>query len=647
MQSRISLAVWGVVFFISQAESSPLQRVPNATLSLPDQPQVMGYTTTNAFPGVSFAGALALVSPPGETNRLFVVEKTGRIQVITNLASPTKTQFLDISSKVNAGDEGGLLGLAFHPGYATNRQFFVFYTLDTTTVEGTGLHDRLARFEASPGDPNAGLPDSEVPLITQFDRASNHNGGDLHFGPDGYLYVALGDEGAGGDAYGNGQRIDHNFFSGILRLDVDPRPGSLPPNLHPAVHTNAAGAAHYRVPADNPFVGVTSFNGLSLNPGSVRTEFWAVGLRNPWRMSFDPLTGLLYCGDVGQGVREEIDIIEKGANYGWSFREGTIPYAGTPPVGATFREPILDYTRTGTPGDPVFQGECVIGGVVYRGDRIPELTGHYIFGDYISGRIWALRYDGTNATGFRQLTDFRPVGFGVDPANGDVLIVGGSSAIQRLVYSSELIGEPLPPTLADTGAFGDLANLTPEPGIVPYDINTPFWSDHARKYRWFSVPDTNLTIGFHPTDNWSFPAGSVWIKHFELELTNGVPESARRLKTRFLVRNADGVYGVTYRWSDSVTNAVLVPPGGMDEAFVINDGGSLRTQVWHYPSRTECVRCHTPAGGLALGFNTPQLNRSHDYAGTLASQLLALSDAGYFDVNLDEAETLPARKSVV
>ncbi len=174
-------------------------RVPNSTLQVPIDPPTQGFALSTAFPRLNFAAPLAIVSPPHETNRLFIVEKAGRIRAITNLAEPNLTVFLDISSKVNPMSEGGLLGLAFHPAYQTNRQFFVFYTLDTTTGAGTGFHNRLARFEIDPANPNRALPASEVPLITQFDQAGNHNAGDLHFGPEGYLYVSLGDEGGGGD----------------------------------------------------------------------------------------------------------------------------------------------------------------------------------------------------------------------------------------------------------------------------------------------------------------------------------------------------------------------------------------------------------------------------------------------------------------
>lgn len=600
-------------------------RVGNTTLRLPPAPPVYGYSTPNAFGTLTFTDPMSVKAPPGETNRLFVVEQNGIIAVITNLAAPTRTVFLDIVSRVAGGvpsDERGLLGLAFHPDYANNRLFYVYYS--TTSVSGAQLYQRLARFQTQAENPNAADPSSEQPLLTMLDEASNHNGGDLHFGPDGYLYLSLGDEGGGNDQYNNSQLIDKDFWSGILRLDVDNRPENLVPNPHAAIH-----AGTYRVPVDNPFVGVTSWQGRALNPEQVRTEFYAVGLRNPWRMSFDSVTGRLYCGDVGQSAREEIDIIVKGGNYGWAFREGFIAGPKAAPAGVIPIDPILDYTR----GSGTNQGTSVTGGLVYRGHRIPALQGYYLFADYVSGNIWATLDNGTVPSPFFRLTvDAGIAAFGVDPSNGDVLLCDLSDdVVKRLVYQP-VSGGPIPDTLADTGAFADPDTLTPAAGFVGYDVNVPQWSDQAVASRWFYIP-TNRTITFRAAQNWSFPTGSVWIQHLELELTNGVPASRRRVETRLLVRdNATGAYGITYRWGDSVNNATLVPAEGLDESFVINDGGILRTQAWHYPGRNECLGCHTgpTAGGLALGFNTPQLNRSFDYGGLTDHQIRSFHNAGYF-----------------
>jgi mono/diheme cytochrome c family protein len=547
--------------------------------------------------------------------------------------------------------------LAFHPGYATNGYFYIFASRSLTTSQGIGRHQRISRFTTVPPDANVASTNTELPLITQFDTQPNHNGGDLHFGPDGYLYATVGDEGLQYNGDFNAQIITNKFFSAVLRLDVDKRPGNLPPNPNPASTTN------YFVPADNPFVGVTNFNGKNFDPTNVRTEFYAVGFRNPWRMSFDPVNGRIYLGDVGQDMYEEVDVVTKGGNYGWPYYEGThlaaplYPIAShpgimtNPPPGLIM--PLQDYPHSGNPAG--YNGNAVIGGVVYRGARLSQLYGAYIFSDNGSGSVWMLRYDGTNSTPFQRLTGnptaSGPSAFGVDPRNGDVLIAQlNNNQIGRLDYNSTNTGAALPATLSGTGAFSDLTTLTPSAGIVPYDINVPFWSDNAIKTRWFSVPNTSLTIGFNPNGNWSFPTGGVnnagapgafWIKHFELELTNGAADSRRRLETRFIIRNTNGVYGVTYRW-DSPTNATLVAEGGLDEAITINDGGTLRTQIWHYPSRAECLACHTAQGGYALGFNTPQLNKNFDYGAGPENQIAALSTAGYFSAPVANVHTLRA-----
>ena len=452
----------------------------------------MGYQTENAFGNLFFNQPVAIVSAPGDDGRLFIVEKPGVIQVITNLAQPNKTVFLNISSPVVDTGEAGLLGLAFHPDWKNNGYFYVFYTLNTNTLGGSGLHDRVSRFQIDPVNPNLALVGSEQPFITQYDQQDNHNAGDLHFGPDGYLYVSTGDEGSGADFYRNSRTITKDFFSAILRIDVDRTPGTLEPNPHPAVHLDAQSTAYYSIPADNPFVGATTFNGQPIDPANVRTEFWAVGFRNPWRMSFDPVTGLLYCADVGEGRKEEVNVISRGGDYGWEYREGFDLFVDgdgddTIPQGVQFVDPIVDYPRFAgllIPGGRA-QGRSVTGGVVYNGDRLSQLDGFYVFGDFAEHRIFALRYNKSTgqAEELQQLTTATsPVGFGIDPTNGDVLIARYGGRVDRLIYlSTPTGGGAIPGTLSTTGAFSDLSTLSPQPGIVSYDINVPFWSDHAEE----------------------------------------------------------------------------------------------------------------------------------------------------------------------
>jgi glucose/arabinose dehydrogenase len=384
------------------------------------------YTATPAFAPLAFGQPLAMVTPPGETNRLFIVEKKGRIVVVPDLTKPAREVFLDISNRLGTNSDGelGLLALAFHPQYRTNHQFYVWYTQFTGVGKEAHGTSRLARFQASTTNPNAADPASEQLLIVQPDEASNHNGGQLLFGADGYLYLSIGDEGAYNDIFENSQRITKDFFAGILRIDVDRQPGNLAPNPHPAVQPGT-----YSVPRDNPFVGATRFNGEPVEPAAVRTEFWAVGLRNVWRMSFDSATGQLWAADVGQNSAEEIDLVVRGGNYGWNYREarGRGPRAN--PGNLTFAEPIWDYPRS--------EGMSVTGGFVYHGTQYPDLEAQYLFADYVTGKVWALRPDGerrVSADRVRQIAQVPAVtSFALDPRTGDILLSTLTQGLFRLV----------------------------------------------------------------------------------------------------------------------------------------------------------------------------------------------------------------------
>lgn len=632
---QVGLALCCLLAYGAQGATHP----GNTTLALPANLPAGDYELEDAFPGKRFSSPVGIVQMPGYQDRVFLVEKTGRIRMMTfGETEVSDDLFLNISSRVRSGSgngEQGLLGLAFHPRFQENGLFFVFYTANES-----GAPNRLSRFRVDLDQPFLGLLDSETILINQRDEASNHNGGDLHFGPDGYLYVALGDEGAANDTFRNSQRIDKDFFAGILRIDVDELPENLLPNPHPAVVGN------YRVPKDNPFVDADSFLGSPVEKSEVRTEFWAVGLRNPWRMSFDSVTGKLYVGDVGQGRLEEVDIIVKGGNYGWYFKEGTMNGPGfrRAPEGFVDIPPLLEYAHGSRPN----QGNSITGGVVYRGHLLSELYGAYIFADFVSGHIWALHHDGQQATRWWNLArDSGIAGFGIDPRQGDILMADhGSGRILRLVAAEVTPEVPLPATLADTGAFKDLETLEPHEGIEPYEINTPFWSDHAIKSRWFSVPDPEALVGWSAQGLWSFPEGTVWIKHFDLELVRGDPSSKRRLETRFLVKSKQGAYGLTYRWDEAQQNAHLVDESGMDETITIQNGDETIEQVWRYPSRSECLACHTTASGHSLAFHTAQLNRDVMKKGESVSQLEWLDKMGYLEGTPGDVEVLPAMVSV-
>lgn len=432
----------------------------SASTKIPPPPSPTGptdYTTENALGSLTFTAPICVATPPGERHRLFVVERDGTVQVVTNLESTlAKSPYLDLKTLLPAGHtlridgENGLLGLAFHPQFARNATFFVFYSFQVVEANKPKLFQRVAKIVvADPTSNRAGSP-QHTPLITQLDQAANHNGGDLAFGPDGYLYFTIGDEGAANDVFNNARFIDRDFFGAIFRIDVDLQPSSLEPNPHSqalqsSTFPSAVHAGAYRIPKDNPFVGATSWHGTAVSPQSVRMEIWATGLRNVWRMAFDPKTGRLFAGDVGQITIEEVDIITKGADYGWSWREGTLPFAlgpaPTEPPAAGFNpvEPIYVYDRIidGSGSDDVIYGLSITGGEVYRGSRLPELAGAYVFADYVTGIIAAIRESKDGKwTGQRLAVDNNLVDFGIDPRNGDVLFCDlADGLVKRLARS--------------------------------------------------------------------------------------------------------------------------------------------------------------------------------------------------------------------
>lgn len=365
-------------------------------------------------------------------------------------------------------------------------------------------------------------------------------------------------------------------------------------------------------------------------------------------MSFDPPTGELWVGDVGGDNREEVNVVTKGKNMGWAYREGTIagPKTGAPANFATLyaTAPVYDYAH----GGGALQGNSITGGIVYRGTRFSSLAGAYVFADYVSGNLWTLRRNATPAAIVERIAgEGGIVAFGPDPSNGDVLMANVSSGkIRRLVTGTPSSTFPL--TLSATGLFASLTDLSPNPGILPYHVNLPFWSDHAVKRRWFTIPDLAAKMTWTREGPWTFPAGQVWIKHFDMPLTRSNPPlpgdpaaPSKRLETRLLVKNATGAYGVSYRWNDEGTEATLVADEGVDFDLAITENGTPRTQRWHIPSRAECLICHTPQAGHSLSMNTRQFNMDNIIHGFAGNQVELLKNSGYFSNTPEPANVLP------
>ena len=638
-------------------------RLANTTITIPAMPPTVSYQVVDAFPGLTVTQPLALQTPPGTaySNQLFIVERHGIVSYIPDVTvtNPVRQVLLDLTGQVtydNSATDGerGMLGMAFHPGFATNGYFFVFYT----GSDGNPYTEKLARFTANPTNLTVNT-NTQVILWSTTKREFNHNGGDLHFGLDGYLYVSMGDEGGQYNVHLNAQRLDVSLYSGMLRLDVDKKPGNLEP-LPPAatvptltIPLDGSGHAYYSIPADNPFLGVTNLYGTAVDTNHLRGEFYAIGFRHVWRFSIDPVTGEIWVGNVGQDLYESVYLLRKGGNYGWPYYEGTHrtstnyptqPTMFAPPPGYVLDPPTYEYNHPAVPNsDPAFTGLDVNGSLPYRGTKIPQLTNAYVFGDFdLGGNIWALRRTNSTVTVERLTGQYGEAAYGADPSNGDVLMCNYiQNKLQRLVYT-DVARSTFPSKLSDTGIFADLATLAPNPGIVNYEPIVAFWSDYAIKRRWFCIPDTTNKITYGTDTNWTFPTGMMWIKHFDLELTRGVPATKKRIETRVLVKTTNACYGVSYKWNDTGTEAFLVADGGTNFNVNVLVNSTNLAQQWEIPSRSSCLACHTAVAGHALSFNTRELNQTTNMNSFSGNQLTLLGLAGYLNTNVTAPQTLPA-----
>jgi uncharacterized repeat protein (TIGR03806 family) len=548
--------------------------------------------TYNAFPSLQFNGPVALMHSGDGSNRLFVAERSGAIKVFVNSSSTTQaTTLLNLESRVDsAGGESGFLGLAFDPNFRSNRTFYVSYATKGTSPRKV----RLARYRVSSTNPNAVEANSERVLL-EIDHANTyHFGGWIGFGPDGLLYMTHGDGGNDDQA-----QSTTSLFGKVLRMRLN------------------SDASAVSAPADNPYGNL----------------IWARGLRNPWRCSFDRAgNGNLRCGDVGESRREEINLIRRDANYGWPIFEGSLANRNPTnlPYG-NFTPPVHEYDHS--------VGVAVIGGFVYRGAALPTMAGRYVYGDYTAQSFWALQLDGNGAVTGKETVAAGPtfvLGMGEDQ-NGELYVLSANGTILGLqVNPAASAAAPMPPMLSTTGLFSDLAQLTPSPGVIDYEVNAPFWSDGARKQRWLVVPGS-ATIGFAADGAWSFPQGTITVKHFELAKAGG---GTTRVETRVMVNRTDGWTGYTYRWRADQRDADLLTNGATAAYDTVNPATGAATRVtWTFPSQTQCLNCHTQAAGRVLGVNTLQFNRDHTYqsTGNNDNQLRTLNHIGMFSSDIGSA----------
>ena len=614
----------------------------------------VAYTNLSAFTQPIYMTAHPL------TNAMVLIEKAGRIRMFPNrrdVMNSEVTTLLDLTAKVFTVSDCGMTGIAFHPQFgqagSTNRGFVYITYKWRPSPDGGANADysfwRLSRFNVPDGQLTID-PTSELILVQQFDQQEFHDAGCMMFGPEGYLYFSCGDEGGADDQYHASQKVNERLMSGIFRVDVNMNPATShavrrQPFQHPAqpVSWPLSYTSNYFVPNDNPF----------LDPGgSVLEEYFALGLRNPYRFSRDPATGIIWVGDVGQATREEVNILQKGANYQWSYKEGTLAGPGTVPTNiiGTEKPPLWEYDHSTGDG-------CIIGGFVYHGTNFaPELSGKYIWADNVSGRIWALAIDAnTNVVSVTQVATM-PSGsvYGGTSCcaldqNGEIYFVKiggvGSGLLYQIKRVTASVPDP-PALLSQTGVFTNLAALAPTNALIPYTVNVPLWSDGAVKQRWLAVPNAGTynslaeQITFSSTNSWQFPPGTVFVKQFLLPINDTNSSLFKRLETRLLVRdNSGGVYGVTYMWRDDDSDADLLTTGTNHNYLVTNPDGTTRVQTWIFPSRQDCLTCHNANAGFVLGVRTHQLNcpESYPQTGVADNQLRALGHLGLLGTNYSEA----------
>lgn len=570
------------------------ERVPWTTSRIKGTPDAsLPYETERAFPNLKFNQPLAIATAPGE-KRFFVAERKGKIFSFDYEDSSVSEAdlFFDLKKKEPKLNE--IYGITFHPEFEKNRFVYICYVLKAGIEDGT----RVSRFKVLDTNPLRCDPESETVIIDWL--SGGHNGGCLRFGPDGFLYISTGDGGPASppDRLNAGQDVS-NLLSCILRIDVD----------HPTEDRQ------YSIPTKNPFV----------KQAGVRPEIWAFGFRNPWKMAFHPENGDLWVGDVGWELWELVYRVEKGGNYGWSIREGRQPVKPEQKQGPT---PILPPTIAHSHRE----ARSITGGYFYFNPRLKELKNTYIYGDYSTGKLWGLRYDGKRVNWHQELANstLKVTAFATDHT-GEVYIVdiqGG--AFHRLVPIKKSEHNPdFPTQLSQTGLFQSTAKHQVAPGVIPYVINAPAWADYATSERFVALPaDTSVRITNKTW--WNFPKDSVLMKTISLETERGNPQSARRLETQLLHFNGARWLGYTYRWNEQQTDAKLVAAGGDTLKLKIRNQEKPEEKTsyeWHIPSRADCAVCHTPYQNhlSVLSFEEAQLNRDQKYGDVVDNQLRTLS----------------------
>ena len=556
----------------------------------PERP--LPYRVEPVLPRLLFDKPMSVVES-ASLERLFIAEKDGKILSVPK--DPTRDK-ADLVVDLKPHGLQLLLDITLHPEFSENRFLFVCY-VHRSSRPGT----LVSRFKVVGDSPPRIDPASEE-VIIQW-PSGGHNGACLRFGPkDGYLYVSAGD-GVGPnppDSKNAGQDVS-NLLSTVFRIDVD----------------KTEADRKYSVPDDNPFYSTAG----------ARPEIWAYGFRNPWRMGFDSETGALWLADVGWETWESVHRVVRGGNYGWSVTEGAMPLRGDVPRGPT---PILPPVKMHGRAD----ANSITGGIVHRGKNHPNLTGAFIYGDYVTGKIWGIRSDDDGVWSEELAdTDLRIIAFG-SGSDGEIYVLDHDfrQQLYKLVPAPlDVQREPFPKKLSETGLFSSVADLQPAAGVVEYRIRAEPWMDGATAERHVAIPgDARIrVVDGDPAKPWEYPVGTVFARTLSLER----PDDAPRLRVETQILHYDGRSWrpYAYAWNDEQRDAELVPQGGTNRKVDLPGSRGTTDRVWRHSGRAECVLCHNVPVGSVLGFEVAQLDIERKYEDTTKRQLQALVELGVLD----------------
>jgi uncharacterized repeat protein (TIGR03806 family) len=569
----------------------------STVVGFPDPPPP--YRAVRALAGYKPEFPIQVALIPGTTDALLITQPAAygptsvwRFPLVAGVKEAEAVKLFDTPHGGTAYD------ICFHPKFAENG--YVYFGWNGSE-SGKKKRSIITRYTMT-GKP-ATIDTKTAKTIIEWE-SDGHNGAAVCFGSDGMLYVTSGDGTSDSDTNLTGQRTDL-LLAKVLRIDVD----------HPA-----DGKA-YGIPKGNPFVGDKQF----------APETWAYGLRNPWRITFDAKTNQLWVGMNGQDIWEPAYLIEKGANYGWSVMEGSHPFYLNRKAGPTpISKPTVEHHHS--------EARSLTGGVVYHGKKHPDLQGAYIYGDYSTGHIWAVKHDGKQVVWHKKIavTTLHITAFALD-ADGELLICHHAGKNDGGFFTLEPNPAKgtsgFPRKLSDSGLFDSVKDHRMKPGVIPYSVNASFWSDGAYKERYLALP-AGEAISPTRTRGWNFSDKTVLVKSFAIERKEGDPASRKWLETRFLTKQEGEWYGYSYVWNPEGTDATLVDAAGMDYTYTRETPAGKFQNVWHFPGRAECMVCHSRAQNYVLGLCEVQLNKDHTYPnGVTDNQLRVLEHLGMLNVD--------------